>query len=319
MSSYSLWELNMQELIQDFTGGELTEATAEAFLKGIGFDEIEISSLPMSTERRLLVYGNADYAFTSDDLNWLSAAPKVVTGLYAGSINVYVIEVACDEDDYYTYCAALIKLFNVVFGEKSIFFFKLEGAFAVGSSRNYENNMGNSFCVSALIHASDVSQYADFLDELAYVDSDEIPPLIIRYSPQEKVITPSKYYCGQAADPDYLSFLDKVEAFFGESTQRERNRYLFADEEHNQQNETYKDTCKRLASTAEDDGITSLEVLEEAETAEEKAVMHKIESSPGQIEESTATFSDKAYENAEVMLNELLGRDRIDPTKEIKE
>ena len=43
MSSYSLWELNMQELIQDFTGDELTVATAEVFLKGIGFNEIEIS------------------------------------------------------------------------------------------------------------------------------------------------------------------------------------------------------------------------------------------------------------------------------------
>ena len=43
MSSYSLWELNMQELIQDFTGDELTVATAEVLLKGIGFNEIEIS------------------------------------------------------------------------------------------------------------------------------------------------------------------------------------------------------------------------------------------------------------------------------------
>ena len=51
MSSYSLWELNMQELIQDFTGDELTVATAEVFLKGIGFNEIEISSLPTSAER----------------------------------------------------------------------------------------------------------------------------------------------------------------------------------------------------------------------------------------------------------------------------
>lgn len=310
MSSYSLWELNMQDLIQAFTEDELTEASAEAFLKGIGFDEVEITSLPMSAERRLLVYGNADYAFTSDDIHWLSAAPVVVTGLCVEGLRVHVIELLCDEDDYYTFCAALIKLFNVVFGEKSIFFFKLTGAFAVGSSRSFENSMSNSFCVSALIHATDVSQYADFLYEFPYADSDEIPQLIIRYSPQEEVITPSKYYCGQSADPDYLTFLDEVEAFYGESTQRERNRYLSTDEESNQQNETYKDTCKRLASTAENEGITSLEVLEDAESAEEKTAIREMESSPGQIEENTDEFSDEAYENAEVMLNELLGRDK---------
>ena len=310
MSSYSLWELNMQELIQAFTGDELTAETAELFLNGIGFDEVEISSLPMSAEKKLLVYGNLEYAFTSDDIRWLSAAPTVVTGLCAESLRVHVIEMICDEDDYYTYCAALIKLFNVVFGEKSIFFFKLSGAFAVGSSRSFEISMSNSFCVSALIHATDVSQYADFLDELPYVDSDEIPQLIIRYSPQEKEITPSKYFCGQPTDPDYLSFLDEVEAFYGESTQRERNRYLYTDEENSQQNETYKDTCKRLASTAENEGVTSLEVLEDAESAEEKTAIRERESSPGQIEESTDAFSDEAYKNAEVMLSEILGRDK---------
>lgn len=310
MSSYSLWELNMQELIQTFTTDELTAASVDAFLQGIGFDEVEITSLPMSAERRLLVYGNADYAFTSDDIHWLSAATVVVTGLCVEGLRVHVIELICDEDDYYTYCAALIKLFNVVFGEKSIFFFKLPGAFAVGSSRSFENSMSNSFCVSALIHAKDVSQYADFLDELPYVDTDEIPQLIIRYSPQEKVITPSKYFCGQPTVPDYLSFLDEAEAFYGESTQRERNRYLSAVEERSQQNETYKDTCKRLASTADNEGITSLEVLEDAESAEEKAAIREMESSPGQIEENAEEFSDEAYENAEVMLNELLGRDK---------
>ena len=86
MSSYSLWELNMQELIQDFTGDELTVATAEVFLKGIGFNEIEISSLPTSAERMLLVHANTDYAFTSDDLSWLSLAQKVITALWEGSI-----------------------------------------------------------------------------------------------------------------------------------------------------------------------------------------------------------------------------------------
>ena len=168
MSSYSLWELNMQELIQDFTGDELTVATAEVFLKGIGFNEIEISSLPTSAERMLLVHANTDYAFTSDDLSWLSLAQKVITALWEGSIKTYVFEMDCDEEDYYICCAAIIKIYNVVFREQSVFVFKRKDAFAVGSLRSYENNTNNNFCVSALIHAIDVSDNAYFLDELTY-------------------------------------------------------------------------------------------------------------------------------------------------------
>ena len=84
--------------------------------------------------------------------------------------NRYVFEMDCDEEDYYICCAAIIKIYNVVFREQSVFVFKLKDAFAVGSLRSYENNTNNNFCVSALIHAIDVSDNAYFLDELTYVD-----------------------------------------------------------------------------------------------------------------------------------------------------
>lgn len=84
--------------------------------------------------------------------------------------------------------------------------------------RSYENNTNNNFCVSALIHAIDVSDNAYFLEELSYVDVDDLAPLIIYYSPQEGVYLPSKKGDVQNIDPDYLSFLDEVEAFYGEST-----------------------------------------------------------------------------------------------------
>lgn len=310
MSSYSLWELNMQELIQDFTGDELTVATAEVFLKGIGFNEIEISSLPTSAERMLLVHANTDYAFTSDDLSWLSLAPKVITALWEGSIKTYVFEMDCDEEDYYICCAAIIKIYNVVFREQSVFVFKLKDAFAVGSLRSYENNTNNNFCVSALIHAIDVSDNAYFLDELTYVDVDDLAPLIIYYSPQEGACLPSKNDDVQYIDPDYLSFLDEVEAFYGESAQKERSRYLHIGKEPAKPIESYKDACNRLLHIAEDDGFSSLEVLEDAEAAKEKALTHEPDLSLMQREESVGIFSEEAYKNVEIMLNELLSRDK---------
>lgn len=208
------------------------------------------------------------------------------------------------------YFASIIKIYNVVFREQSVFVFKLKDAFAVGSLRSYENNTNNNFCVSALIHAIDVSDNAYFLDELTYVDVDDLAPLIIYYSPQEGACLPSKNDDVQYIDPDYLSFLDEVEAFYDESAQKERSRYLHIGKEPAKPIESYKDACNRLLHIAEDDGFSSLEVLEDAEAAKEKALTHEPDLSLMQREESVGIFSEEAYKNAEIMLNELLSRDK---------
>ena len=120
---------------------------------------------------------------------------------------------------------------------------------------------------------------------------------------------PSKKDNVQKIDPDYLSFLDEVEAFYGESTQKERSRYLHIGKEPAKQIESYQDVCKRLLHIAEDDGFSSLEVLEDAEAAKEKALIHEPDLSSMQHEVSVGIFSEEAYKNAEIMLNELLSRD----------
>lgn len=310
MSGYSLWELDIRELIRDFTEEDLSAASVEAFWKGMGLGEVNVSSGPMSAEKMLMVYSNSDYSFTSDDINWLSTASKVISCENENGLQLYFIEMLCDEEDYYIPCAAQIKLFNVVFPGKNIFIFKLNTGIAFGSARDLEGSFENNFCVSALISVVNSPQYSALIDELQFADVNDIPAVIIHYSPQEETNVPTSYDdVKRVIDPDYLCFLDEVEAFFGESAENEREHYLSGNDSVQRIAESYRDACKQLSRTAKRDDHTSYDELEKAEEAEEKAARYVFTVDSGQLTEEDRGLSDEAYLDAEVMLKELLNHD----------
>lgn len=179
MSGYSLWELEIKELIRDFTENALSGESTAALLEGLGLGEIHITSSPMSAEKMLMVYSSTDYAFTSDDLTWISAAGNVISGLVDSELRIYAVELNCDEEEYYISCAAIVKLFNVVYPGNNLFIFKLENAIALGSARSFGSFPNNSFCVSGLITAYNTQLFADFLDELSYAGPSELPDVIV--------------------------------------------------------------------------------------------------------------------------------------------
>ena len=310
MSGYSLWELDIRELIRDFTEADLSAESVEALWKGMGLGEVIVSSGPMSAEKMLMVYSNSDYSFTSDDISWLSTTSKAISCMHENGLQIYFIEMLCDEEDYYIPCAALVKLFNVVFPGKNVFIFKLNTGIAFGSARDFEGSFENNFCVSAPISAVNAPQYTALIDELQFADADDIPAVIIHYSPQEEANVPTRYDdVKRVVDPDYLSFLDDVEAFYGESAENERERYLSENDCVQRIAESYRDACKQLSRTAKRDDYTSLDELEKAEKAEENAARYVFTADNRELTEEDRGLSDEAFLDAEVMLKELLNRD----------
>jgi hypothetical protein len=212
--------------------------------------------------------------------------------------------------DYYTCSAAIVKLLNVAFSSNNLCFFKLISGFAIGAPRSYSSLQENSFCVSALIKPTNVSNYADFLDELLYADAETIPAIIIRYSPQEgfymqKQLDERKH----SINLDYLKFLDEVETFCGESTEKEREHYLAVPEKQIDIFESYKDTCRQLSNTAVLDEVTSLDELEAAEKALLKAEKAVFNTESSQLKVNDNIVSESAYDDAVEMLRELTNRD----------
>lgn len=311
MNSYSLWDFEIQELVQDFVEEDLSVKSADAFLNGLGLGTYDVISGPMSAMKMLLVYSNTVYSFTPEDLNWLSAASKVISGFCENELQMYFVEMHCNEDDYYIYCAALVKIFNVVCPGKNVFIFKLDSGFAVGASRSFEKCLSNNFCVSALIKTRDVSKYAEFIDELQYADPNDIPSIIIHYSPQEEANVATKHSkVNRVIDPDYLLFLDEVEAFYGVSAENERKHYLSNVNNSKVATESYKNACLQLSRTATNDDFTSFDELIAAERAEKKAADSIFTEKNTLSEEAGKNpFNEnETYLNAEVMLNELLNR-----------
>lgn len=305
MSGYSLWELDIRELIRDFTERELSAASATEFLEGLGLGRVDIHSSPMSAEKLLMVYSHSDYAFTTDDLTWLSSAHTILSGDCENGLRVYVVELHCDLDDYYINCAAIIKLVNTTIPNTNLFLFKIENAVALGAARSLNNpENDNSFCVTGLITKDIFFDYLEFFDELADSSPNEIPWVIMRHSPQEEGALSRGYDQSRAPNPDYLTFLDEVESFYGESAERERKRFYGGLEEQTNARESYKDTSKQLAMVARKDESTSYDVLEQAEEAERKAAQHIRESA--NTENEAAETADFAYPDADSLLQELL-------------
>ena len=272
MSGFSLWELDMRELIRDFSEQTLSAESAVEFLEGLGLGRIVMQSSPMSAEKLLMVYSHTDYAFTTDDLGWLSAAPVIISGSCENGLQVYAVELLCDKDDYYISCAAIIKLVNTIIPGANFFLFKVDDSFALGTARSLENTDDNSFCVTGLINRNNVVDFIEFFDELTYCSPNEIPWAIMRYSPQEDSALIRDYDQRRTQNPDYLTFLDEVESFYGESAESERKRFFSELEAPEAVPESYKDTSKQLAMVARKDNATSYDVLERAEEAERKAV-----------------------------------------------
>ena len=317
MSSFSQRELDIRELAREFNETEFSSEIAGELMNGLSFGRVDINSVPISIEKLLMVYSNTDYVFTSDDLIWLEQAGRVVVGKKESGRKWYCVEMLCDEEDYYTCCAAIVKLFNAVFLDKGLFLFKIASSFALGTARDFESEIENNFCVSALINSANYSQYEEFLIELLYSEvlysgDSVLPEIIIRYSPQENDHLQSKYDgVPHNVDPDYLSFLDEVEAFYGESAEKERQNYLSEIVNTRKATETYRNACRQLARTGIIDDKTSLDVLNAAEIAERKASNYVFSNSITTIEDDEYSLSKEAYNNAEIMLKELYARDTI--------
>ena len=309
MNGYSLWEFETQELIRDFIEEELSVESAKALLEELGLDAVDCVSDPISAEKMLMVYHKTDHPFTSDEISWLSTANNVISCVCEDELQLYFIEMTCCEEDYYIYCAALVKLFNVVYPGKNLFVFKLDTGFAVGSNRSYKKGVDDGFCVSALFRVTDTQKYTEFIYELQFANTKDFPSIIIHFSPQENATMMLNQNTEQSTvNPDYLRFLEEFEAFYGESTETEREHYLSENDSPTEHIESYKDTYIRLSHTATVDNSTSLDELEAAEAAEKRTAHYTYAEDYNNNDNDENDLLEETYLDAEELLNALLNK-----------
>ena len=305
MSDYSLWNTDAEEFIRAFTAEDLSIDSVETFISGIGFGNLESTFAPMSAERLMLVYSNADYVFRPTELYWLKQADTVVSGICDNDIHVYTMEMSCDIEDYYISCAALIKLFNLIFNNNNLFIFKFPDAIAFGAGRLFEPkgpDNDNGFCVSGLISASDPDADYTILQEFAW---DDYSLVIARHSPQEHIDAFGKYDGNEGFSLSQT--LSSFDVGIGEERKNQLS-FQYAGDGQYQRIFSYKETKQLLSSIGVGDNVSSFEVLENAEEAEYKAAIQRplLGANTSSDDNDAGHSALEETQDADILLNEVL-------------
>ena len=306
------------EVMLDFIDADFSSEAAEQVLDKIAYGAYNEMYAPSSAARLVLVHSESDYAFTSDDLSWLSVAQNVLSYNLSESDDtaLFFLDMACNTEDYYVCCAAVIKVFSIAFPGNNLFVFKVDNKIAIGSKRDFENSLKNNFAISGLFSERTIDEFEGFFESLEIADLYEIPSVIIQYSPQEKET--ERNYDKNQIDPDYISFLSEFQSVYGVDTSRERYRCLSEYTVNDLQvTDTYHSAEIELDGIADEQMTSSYEELDMAQKAEEKALSIKFlsgdgNSSIGPLEEQIPEFSEEAFMDAEQMLKEMLGKDDED-------
>jgi len=285
-------DLNNKDILQTMADTNLSHGQIKMLMYLLGFGEYSPEFAPMTPERMLFIHSNVDYNFTAKELNWLTFTSEMLKGQTDAGVNIFAFEMSCPPDDYYIPSAALIKIFNVAFPGDNIFIFKVGQNFSIGCKRTFLSEPPNNFCISTLLGEDTLDFMDAFIDELSYVTTIiDYPPILLTFSPQES------------------PFLNEIQSVYGVDTSSEKERYIASFSDGKNPSVSYRAACDILYDIAVGEEISSFDILDAAMVAEERGLRQRIV--PDDLDDLSAghmlpEFSEEAYQNAEVMLNEML-------------
>ena len=263
---------------------------------------------PMTAERMIFIHSEVDYNFTAKELSWLDFSSEMVKWKTETGINIFAFKTACSPDDYYIPSAAIIKIFNIAFSEDNLFVFEVGQGIAVGCKRTFLNEIPNNFCVSMLFDGDTLDSINALIDELSYAMTirDYLSALLV-FSPQEGTF--QKSVDQRQLDPDYLLFLDETQSMYGVNVSLEKEHYIASFSEEKSQPISYRAACNILCDVAIGEDMSSYDFVDAAMEAEEKASKLRLASADldgPDITNMLPKLSEAAYQNAEIMLTEML-------------
>ena len=121
----------------------------------------------------MLVHNDLEYDFSSDELSWLSDSSIAFTCKTNFGYDIFCNKLNCCQSDYYTICAAIIKLFSKAFGQAILFMFYFSNSIAFGCKRDIDHEIAGNFCVTQPFDIWHETLAMDFLAALPLADGNE--------------------------------------------------------------------------------------------------------------------------------------------------
>lgn len=278
---------SLEEIILGFISDDFSQEVIEKAIKNIGLFGAITQFNPMRLSRVALAYGLTDYQFTQKDIRWMDYANDAIVYRLLSGTRIFFIDIKCDPEEYYVPCSAIVCLLNLAFDWNSIYVFKTEYGIVIGTARNLSKSIPNNYVLSGLINEADYYVYRDFLDLLVCSRYSEIPSLILENSSHEDLFWAQE----EAACLHDLFDLEDDQDFFIE---------------------TYEESRKELSHIGEVNAASSYDTLNAALAEEERISASSVDTAEDYETDTKDTlgFSKEAFDNAELLLKELIEKDR---------
>lgn len=315
-----LCDNDLFEILNSFSQHNMEPTSLVQLIESIGWGDVVTKPIVRTATSYATICCETGYEFSSEDYSWLESAIGICEVQVDRQRHVVAVDLDCDSDNFYLICAALVKVLNHVKAGDCLFLFKLVDGIAFGSKRSFGNLSTSDFCISCFI-PNDLDYYKidesieEFLLSLKVAEWDEIPMLIMESSPQEnseRLIL----YDHARFDLEYISSLQEISAIYGIDTSHQVNEYYNSfDENHAHIDITYKDAVLLLKQIGIERS-SSYDILNAANEAEAMSnQFHLNDDDEAETQLSNAVdrivqqYSEEAFENAELLLKEMLKRD----------
>lgn len=305
-------------LISSFVEHNIEPSSFAQLVESLGLGDVVAEPIERTASSYSTICCETDYNFSSEDYSWLEMVPQICEVPIESGRYVIAVELDQDQENYYLSCAALVKIMNHVRAGDALFIFRLNHGIAFGCNRSFGDSIPSDFCVSQFIpvNAYDLweENIQEFVSSLGIVKWDEIPQLIIDFSPQEKRKQDSKYDRVRF-NPEYILFLKEFSSVYDVDTTRQADEYIRSFEDNSGTIEiTYQEAAQLLVRVGAEVG-SSYDTLNAADEAELLS-RHIPFSEDDEISSALPTaadriiqqYSEEAFADAELLLKEIMKR-----------
>lgn len=274
------------------------------FFESTDFKSVEIEYESLTPIDFVLKYGDPDIVLTKSEKSFIRYIYTCFSVLTEDDARIFIVELNLRNKEPFFECAAIIKIFNLLFNDKeNLFLFVADHSIALGCKRTYSQNAKNNFCVSNFYDNSLLDDAYDFFNygcDCAQETADNI----MFSSKIERIYST---YDDNHYNPQYNETLkDVIDSLSYECEENEESNIIYYEIEPSTDTDlNYVSISRELKDIGEfRESKSAFEFLQESETVSvDDRVFYKFANEDFSEDENSNT-------DAEELLKEIMGENK---------
>lgn len=234
-------------------------------LKATDVGETELEYESLNSYDFIISYSDPTITLTTNEKNYISCISNCCSLVNIMNLRVFIIELNVHSEKPYIECAAIIKIFNLLFTDKdNLFLFIMNGKLAFGSKRLFSCNIKNNFCISCFYSFDTEREAFEFCNSCCENAQDFADTILmnseieIKYNNYDR----NNYYL---YDENLQNIIDTIRSESDDFNEQEVNNCIYYEHTEKENILTYESISKYLREIGEyRQSKTAFELLQEA-------------------------------------------------------